>query len=119
MYIPLLMLSSLLISLVLVTLSFSPEGQIFAAFGVYLLWCLYSLCYCPYLFYIRVFIRIYELLFALQLVVLTIFIFKPEYSRMEPAIALLVFDFLQLINFIGVSLAIVLSNFYGVKCLSR
>lgn len=47
------------------------------AAAVYLLWYLYSFCYCPYPFYIRFFIRIYELLFGIQIFLLTLSVFRP------------------------------------------
>jgi hypothetical protein len=119
MYVPLMMVRSLLIALCLVWLSEHPSLQVTVALGVFLLWCFYSLCFCPYSFYIRVFLHIYELLFCLQLALLSISTLKPEYSRMNSAIALLVLDYLQLVSLASFSLAIFLANFYGLKCLKR
>jgi hypothetical protein len=119
MYVPLLMARSVLIALCLVGLSEHPILQITASLGVFLLWCLYSFCYCPYYFYIRVFLRIYELIFCLQLTLLIVSIFKPEYSRMSSAVALIVFNYLQLASLVCFSLSIFLANFYGVRCLKR
>ena len=77
MYVPLLMSRSVCITLLMVVLSDNSTAQISSVLGFYLIWCLYSLCYCPYPFYIRVFLRLYEFIFFLQLIVLTVSIFKP------------------------------------------
>ena len=77
MYVPLLMTRSVCITMFMVVLSANSSAQIGLVMLVYLIWCFYSLCYCPYSFYIRVFLRLYEFIFFLQLMVLTISILKP------------------------------------------
>lgn len=58
-YIPFMLLRSFIMALALVGLSSNAGSQIGAVVGIFLIWCLYSFCYCPYLFYIRIFIRLY------------------------------------------------------------
>jgi len=113
------MVRSLLISMALVFLSANAKGQIATVLALFLIWCIYSFCCCPYYFYIRVFIRIYELLFAVQLALLTISTLKPEYSRVNPAVGLLILNYLQLANFISLSITIFIAAFYKLKCFNR
>lgn len=119
LYLPMLMVSAVLISLLLVMVSISPEGQIFSCMGVFMGWCAFSLCCCPYPFFIKVFIRMYEFFYLLQLCFLAASVCKPEYSMMGPALALIVVNWLQMANLIGLSVAILLKVFYGVKCFNR
>lgn len=86
---------------------------------VFCVWCIYSLRFCPYSFYIRVFVRLYEVFFLLQLTIMTVAVFKPEGSRMGTAIALIIVNWLQMANFIGLAFVILLYNVYGAKCLKR
>jgi hypothetical protein len=118
-YLPLVMLSSMLTSLFLVVLSWDSRYQMASSLSLFFLWCLYSFCYCPYPFYLRLFIRIYELFYFLQLSTLTISVFKPEYSRMGSAIALLVLNCLQMVNLAGLTISILLYAIYGKKCCNR
>lgn len=48
-----------------------------ACLAVFSVWCIYSLRYCPYYFYLRVFIRLYELFYFLQLTIMTVAVLKP------------------------------------------
>ncbi len=77
LYVPLMLVRSVLISTLLVVLSSNPFGQIVSCLGVLVLWCVYSFCYCPYRFYLRVFVRVFELFFCAQLTLLCISILKP------------------------------------------
>ena len=112
-----MMVRSFLFALALVGLSENPGAQIGTVIGLFVIWCIYSFCYCPYFFFIRVFIRLYEIIFLSQIALLAISILKPEYSRMTPAIILLVLNFVQLAILLGLSLAIFLFAFFDLKCL--
>ena len=50
---------------------------------------------------------------------LTVSTLKPEYSRMGPAIGLLVLNYLQLANILALSITIFIANFYRLSCLTR
>jgi len=118
-YIPMVMIRSVLLTITLVVFSFSSSLQIGISFAINLCWCIYSFFFCPYPFYLRLFIRIYELLFTVQLLLLTISIIKPEYSRIGPAIGLLVINFLQICSFAAMGILVLLNKFYNIKCLRK
>lgn len=113
------MLRSILISVFLVTLSFNPLLQTVACLSVFVVFCLYSLCFCPYRFYIKVFVRLFELLFTIQLALLTLSVLKPESSRLTPAFALIAINYLQMAGFVGMSLAVLINHFYGKQCCNK
>lgn len=87
--------------------------------GVVIIWNIYSFIACPYHFYIRVFLRLHELIFTLQIVLLTVCVAKPEYSRVGPAFGILILNFSQVVNFGILSICVALDKVYSIKCLKR
>ena len=71
------MLRSALISVCLVLFAYDPLIQTSASLGIFALSFIYSLRYCPYRFYIRAFVRVFEILFMVQLFIMTLSILKP------------------------------------------
>jgi hypothetical protein len=119
MYLPILLLRSLLLSLCIVVFSSNPVVQVTSCVAIILGWDIYSFIACPYHFYIRVFIRLHELLFTLQILLLTISVTKPEYSRVGTAVGILSLNFIQVLLFITLSICIVLDKIYNARCLKR
>ena len=118
LYIPMIMLRSLLISTALVFLAFYPVGQIVSSLIIFIIFTIYSFCYCPYYFYLSVFVHIFEVLFIIQLIILTVSIAQSQTSRISPAFGLIIFNFLQLLNLVILTVSIIVNKVYDIKCWS-
>ena len=115
-YVPMMMLRSLIISVALIFLAFNPIGQIVTALLVFALFTLYSFVYCPYYLYLRIFLHIFECLFIMQLLLLTISVAQPNASKIGPAFGLIVFNYLQLLTFMGLIICVILNKIYNIRC---
>jgi hypothetical protein len=111
-----MMLRTLVISVCLVLLAFNPIGQIVSSLLVFILFTVYSFIYCPYFFYLSVFVHIFEGLFILQLLLLTISVAQPDASRIGAAFGLIVVNYLQLLNFLILIILIIINKIYDIKC---
>lgn len=111
-----LMLRSFIISIALVFLAFNPIGQIVTALLVFILFTIYSFLYCPYYFYLTVFVHIFESIFIVQLLLLTISVAQPDASRIGPSFGLIVLNYMQLVSFLVLTICIVLNKIYDIKC---
>ena len=116
MYIPMLMVKSLVISLCLVFFAFTPIGQIITSLLIFIVFMVYSFCYCPYNFNLSIFIHIFEVLFLIQLFVLTASAAKPEDSRLPSGYALIVFSYFQLANIFALTITILLNRVFNFRC---
>jgi hypothetical protein len=115
-YLPMMMLRSFIISIALVFIAYNPIGQIVTALLVFIVFTVYSFLYCPYYFYLSVFVHIFEGLFIIQLLILTISVAQPEASRIGPAFGLIVLNYLQLLSFLVLIICVILNKIYDIKC---
>lgn len=114
-YVPIIMVKSLVISLCLVFFAFTPIGQIITSLIIFIVFMVYSFCYCPYNLSLAIFIHIFEVVFLIQLFVLTASAAQPENSRLPSAYALIVFSYFQLANILALILTMLLNRVFNFK----
>ena len=116
LYLPFMMVRSIMISVFVVAFSNNALYQVGCSLAMSLIFTIYSLCYCPYGLYIKLFLRSFELLFTIQLILLMVSVSKPEGDRLVVSIVLLVCDYLQLAASLGMAIAIVINHLHGFRC---
>lgn len=110
-FLPIFILKNQLINAAIVLFSSNPNNQIISTGAIFIAFTIYSLIFCPYRILFRVFYHISDLLLIGQLVFLFLVIsteYGATYSlnilNIEPSIykyawILLIFDFMQMINY--------------------
>ena len=100
LYIPILMLRTQIITILLVTLSHDPQAQVLSAFLIFLIFCFYSLCCCPYQTGLRIFIHLQEIIMLIQFGCLFGAVYQMEIyggSVLTPFYTIIVLNYLQVI----------------------
>ena len=118
-YVPILLVRSLVLSGFLVGFSSRPVVQAVGCLLAVAVWDVYSFFACPYHFYVRVFVRLHELAFTLQVALLTVCVAKPEYSRVGAALGIQALNGIQVAIFVALGICILLDRIYNITCLKR